>query len=184
MRTLLDLGLSTSERERVLAGIHQGNYNLLLGAGSSYGCVGGDGTQLLDGASVSQAICKDFELKLNEDESKRLTLSYLSTHALAMQRVHCSSCCSNPFIQSGATNRRYPSLGGLGSHHQIDLPWASRMSLVPNVFNEVVDQVVLAGSQARHSISASRVSRKASFHEVLSRFHVLDDLIRQFSHLG
>jgi hypothetical protein len=75
-RTLLDLGLDASERERVLRGIHEGKYNLMLGAGASYGCVGGNGYVLKDGATVSQDICKAFDLKLNSEESKRLTLSY------------------------------------------------------------------------------------------------------------
>lgn len=76
MKSLADLGLTASQRERVLRGIHEGKYNLLLGAGSSYGCVSGNGTALLDGATVSEAICDRFKLKLNPTERRKLTLSY------------------------------------------------------------------------------------------------------------
>lgn len=76
IKTLADLGLTPTEKDRVLRGIHEGKYNLLLGAGSSYGCVGGNGTPLLDGATVSEAICDTFQLKLNPTERRRLMLSY------------------------------------------------------------------------------------------------------------
>lgn len=75
-RTLAELGLTDSQRERVLLGIHEGKYNLLLGAGASYGCVGGEDYVLKDAATVSQDICKAFTLKLNPDESKKLPISY------------------------------------------------------------------------------------------------------------
>lgn len=76
MRTLLDLGISKDERERLLRGLHEGKYNLLLGAGASYGCEGGDGVHLRDGATLSMQIATEFNLKLNAEESKKLPLAY------------------------------------------------------------------------------------------------------------
>ncbi|MCW2037601.1 P-loop NTPase [Xanthomonas campestris] len=76
INTLIDLGFTPAEIGRVMRGVHDGKYNLLLGAGSSYGCLGGDGRPLLDGASVSESICDDFKLKLNDLERRRLALSY------------------------------------------------------------------------------------------------------------
>jgi hypothetical protein len=74
MRTLEDLGISADDRERVLRGLHEGKYNLLLGAGASYGCKGGDNVELKDGATLSQQIAAAFSLALNADEAKKLTL--------------------------------------------------------------------------------------------------------------
>ncbi|SHL04048.1 hypothetical protein [Paraburkholderia terricola] len=76
MRTLTDLGLTPTDREQLLRGLHEGKYNLLLGAGASYGCKGGDGVELKDGATLSQQIAKDFGLKLSADEAKKLPLAY------------------------------------------------------------------------------------------------------------
>lgn len=76
MTTLFDLGITAADREQLLRGLHEGKYNLLLGAGASYGCKGGDGVELKDGATLSQQIAKDFNLKLNADEAKKLPLTY------------------------------------------------------------------------------------------------------------
>lgn len=76
MTTLLELGITTGDREQLLRGLHEGKYNLLLGAGASYGCVGGDGIELKDGETLSQQISKDFSLKLNPNEAKKLPLAY------------------------------------------------------------------------------------------------------------
>lgn len=76
MRTLLDLGITPEDRQRVLRGLHEGKYNLLLGAGASYGCKGGDGVELKDGATLSQQIADRFSLNLNPDEAKKLPLTY------------------------------------------------------------------------------------------------------------
>lgn len=76
MTTLFDLGITAADREQLLRGLHEGKYNLLLGAGASYGCEGGDGVELKDGATLSQQIAKDFNLKLNADEAKKLPLTY------------------------------------------------------------------------------------------------------------
>ncbi|RJG21412.1 SIR2 family protein, partial [Massilia cavernae] len=76
MKTLLDLGFTADERSLLLRGIHEGKYNLLLGAGASYGCVGGDGAELKDGATLSGQINDDFDLGLNPDEAKKLPLTY------------------------------------------------------------------------------------------------------------
>lgn len=76
MTTLLGLGITPTDREQLLRGLHEGKYNLLLGAGASYGCKGGDGVELKDGATLSQQIAKDFDLKLNSDEAKKLPLTY------------------------------------------------------------------------------------------------------------
>lgn len=76
MKKLTDLGLSKNEVERLLRGMHEGKYNLLLGAGASYGSVGGDGVELKDGATTAQQITDAFNLRLNEVESKKLPLAY------------------------------------------------------------------------------------------------------------
>lgn len=76
MKTLLELGIAQDDRERLLRGLHEGKFNLLLGAGASYGCEGGDGIELKDGATLSQQISKEFSLKLNPDEAKKLPLAY------------------------------------------------------------------------------------------------------------
>jgi hypothetical protein len=76
MATLLELGIKPEDREQLLRGLHEGKYNLLLGAGASYGCKGGDGVELKDGATLAQQIAKDFALKLNSDEAKKLPLAY------------------------------------------------------------------------------------------------------------
>lgn len=76
MRKLLELGITPADREQLLRGLHEGKYNLLLGAGASYGCKGGDTVELKDGATLSQQIANDFNLKLNADEAKRLPLTY------------------------------------------------------------------------------------------------------------
>lgn len=76
MTTLLELGITPKDREQLLQGLHEGKYNLLLGAGASYGCKGGDGVELKDGATLSQQIATDFDLKLNADEAKKLPLTY------------------------------------------------------------------------------------------------------------
>jgi len=76
MTTLLELGITPADREQLLRGLHEGKYNLLLGAGASYGCNGGDGVELKDGTTLSQQIGKDFKLKLNSDEAKKLPLTY------------------------------------------------------------------------------------------------------------
>lgn len=76
MRTLIDIGIAHDERNHLLRGLHEGKYNLLLGAGSSYGCEGGDGVQLKDGETLAQQIAKDFTLKLNAAEAKKLPLAY------------------------------------------------------------------------------------------------------------
>jgi len=76
MRTLLELGMSADERNLLLRGLHEGRYNLLLGAGSSYGCFGGDGAELKDGATLSTQISTEFDLGLNADEAKKLPLTY------------------------------------------------------------------------------------------------------------
>tara|TARA_Y100000296_G_scaffold66830_1_gene79135 strand:+ start:2353 stop:4809 length:2457 start_codon:yes stop_codon:yes gene_type:complete len=60
----------------LLRGLHEGKYNLLLGAGASYGCKGGDGEYLKDGATLSTQITARFNLPLNADEAKKLPLSY------------------------------------------------------------------------------------------------------------
>ncbi len=76
MKSLLDLGVTSDDRERLLRGLHEGKYNLLLGAGSSYGCKGGDSVDLKDGVTLSKQIADAFSLKLNSDEIKKLPLTY------------------------------------------------------------------------------------------------------------
>lgn len=76
MKTLLDLGVTADDRQRLLRGLHEGKYNLLLGAGASYGSTGGDGEELKDGATFSQQIATKFNLRLNPDEAKKLPLTY------------------------------------------------------------------------------------------------------------
>lgn len=76
MKTLLDLGLSEEEKNNLLRGIFEGKYNLLLGAGASYGCRGGDGVELKDGASTAKEIAKDFKLEMNDSEASNLALAY------------------------------------------------------------------------------------------------------------
>jgi len=76
MKRLTDLGLSKVEAERLVQGVHEGKYNLLLGAGASYGSVGGDGVELKDGATTAEQICSAFNLCLGEAESKKLPLAY------------------------------------------------------------------------------------------------------------
>ena len=106
MSSLLSLGISAEDRELLLRGLHEGKYNLLLGAGASYGCYGGDGVELKDGATVSQQIADAFSLNVNAVEAKKLNLTYESnkyTHALAQDyalslfnqfRITC--CCICP----------------------------------------------------------------------------------------
>lgn len=76
MRTLLDLGITPADRDLMLRGLHEGKYNLLLGAGASYGCKGGDGVELRDGETLSSQIATEFKLNLNASESKKLPLTY------------------------------------------------------------------------------------------------------------
>jgi len=76
MKTLLDIGLSVNERNFILRGVHEGKYNLLLGAGASYGCFGGDGAELKDGATLSRQINDSFDLGLNTTEADKLPLTY------------------------------------------------------------------------------------------------------------
>lgn len=85
MKTLLDIGLTTEERSFLLRGLHEGKYNLLLGAGSSYGCKGGDGVELKDGATFSAQINDEFDLGLAADEARKLTLTY--EEALSVDKV-------------------------------------------------------------------------------------------------
>ncbi|WP_447468816.1 hypothetical protein [Vibrio harveyi] len=80
MKTLLDLGLSEEEKNNLLRGIFEGKYNLLLGAGASYGCRGGDGVELKDGASTAKEIAKDFKLEI-----VRLAILLLRTKKLKVQ---------------------------------------------------------------------------------------------------
>ncbi|UGA51790.1 hypothetical protein [Dickeya fangzhongdai] len=89
MKSLIDLGVSEQDRQSLLMGIHEGKYNLLLGAGSSYGCLGGDGEHLKDGITLSLEINKKFNLNLNEDESKKLPMTYeeaISADPTTLQR--------------------------------------------------------------------------------------------------
>ena len=76
MSALLDLGISQDDLTRLLRGLHEGKYNLLLGAGASYGCKGGDGVELRDGATLSTQIATEFGLGLNSDEARKLPLTY------------------------------------------------------------------------------------------------------------
>jgi hypothetical protein len=89
MTTLLEMGLTTEERNRLLRGLHEGKYNLLLGAGASYGSQGGDNVELRDGATLSIQIDKEFDLGLNTDEAKKLPLTYeeaKSAHPLRLRK--------------------------------------------------------------------------------------------------
>lgn len=88
MSTLLDLGVSQDDRDRLLRGLHEGKYNLLLGAGASYGCKGGDGVELRDGATLSTQIATEFSLKLNPDEAKKLPLAYEEAESANKTRLH------------------------------------------------------------------------------------------------
>lgn len=76
MKTLIELGISQEDRDRLLSGLHEGKYNLLLGAGASYGCAGGDGQELRDGATLSAEINTHFKLGLNASEAEKLPLTY------------------------------------------------------------------------------------------------------------
>jgi len=76
MKSLTDLGLSTAERDQLLSGLYEGRYNLLLGAGASYGALGSDGVELKDGETLSLQIAAQFALNLNSDERKKLPLTY------------------------------------------------------------------------------------------------------------
>lgn len=80
MRTLLDLGIDPFDREKLLRGLHEGKYNLLLGAGASYGCQGGDDGELRDGVTLAQEITRVFKLNINADEAKKLPLAYEDAH--------------------------------------------------------------------------------------------------------
>jgi hypothetical protein len=96
MRTLEELGLSADERNLLLRGVHEGRYNLLLGAGSSYGCVGGDNVELKDGATLSVQISDEFNLGLNADEAKKLPITY--EEALSEEPGRFKSWLRNRFI--------------------------------------------------------------------------------------
>lgn len=87
VKTLLDLGLTEDERNRLLRGLHEGKYNLLLGAGASYGCKGGDGVELKDGATLSLQIAETFNLNLNPDEAKKLPLTYEEAESSSKTRL-------------------------------------------------------------------------------------------------
>lgn len=86
MNTLLDSGISPEDRDHLLRGLYEGRYNLLLGAGASYGCYGGDGVQLRDGATLSTEIAAEFGLKLNPDEAKKLPLTYEEAESASKAR--------------------------------------------------------------------------------------------------
>jgi hypothetical protein len=85
--TLLEIGITPEDREQLLRGLHEGKYNLLLGAGASYGCNGGDGVELKDGITLSQQIAKDFNLKLNADEAKKLPLTYEEAESTSKEKL-------------------------------------------------------------------------------------------------
>ncbi len=87
MKTFLSLGLKQEDRDQLLRGLHEGKYNLLLGAGASYGCKGGDGVELRDGATLSAEITLQFKLKLNPDEAKKLPLAYEEAESIDKRQL-------------------------------------------------------------------------------------------------
>lgn len=88
MTGLVELGLSDTERYQLIKGVFEGQYNLLLGAGSSYGCAGGDGVELKDGATTATQIDSDLKLEMAESEKKNLPLVYEEALSLDQSKLH------------------------------------------------------------------------------------------------
>ncbi|MFM2633792.1 MULTISPECIES: P-loop NTPase [Vibrio harveyi group] len=88
MAGLVELGLSESERYQLIKGVFEGQYNLLLGAGSSYGCVGGDGIELKDGATTASQIDSDLKLEMAESEKRNLPLVYEEALSSDENKLH------------------------------------------------------------------------------------------------
>lgn len=76
MKLVDEIGLSESDATSLLQGVSDGAYSLLLGAGASYGCIGGDGEALKGAIDLAHEINDLFQLELDESERSNLPLVY------------------------------------------------------------------------------------------------------------
>lgn len=97
MTGLVELGITEIECFQLVKGVFEGQYNLLLGAGASYGCIGGDGIALKDGATTASQINSDFKLDMAEGEKTKLPLVYEEALELDSIKLH-------KWLQSRFTN--------------------------------------------------------------------------------
>ena len=76
MKLVEKFGIDQKHAEALVKGTLEGAYSLLLGAGASYGCVGGDGKQLKGGVDLAHELNQVFNLGLDEPDRSNLPLAY------------------------------------------------------------------------------------------------------------
>jgi SIR2-like domain len=69
-------GLNAEDSKLIVESVAQGVVNLLLGAGASYGCSGGDGSILKGGPDLARELVSHFNLPLEEPDCSNLSLVY------------------------------------------------------------------------------------------------------------
>ena len=76
MRLVKDFNLSESDAIAIIGSISDGTTQLLLGAGSSYGALGGDGNELQGAPELARDLNKEFKLDNEEPDASNLPLMY------------------------------------------------------------------------------------------------------------
>ncbi|WP_350446240.1 hypothetical protein ABS648_16700 [Pseudomonas solani] len=95
MEIIEKYGIAEEDAKLLLEALHNKAINLLLGAGASYGAIGGDGIELKGGADLAQELNTKFNLGLEPPDSTNLPLVYGDLESTPLSKI-----ATNEFFQA------------------------------------------------------------------------------------
>lgn len=90
--------ISEEDASLIIAAVANGAVNLLLGAGGSYGAIGGDGIELKGGADLANELNENFNLGLDDTERWNLPLVYGDIESSSKSKATLNHFLSKRFV--------------------------------------------------------------------------------------
>lgn len=90
--------ISEEDASLIITAVANGAVNLLLGAGGSYGAIGGDGVELKGGADLANELNENFNLGLDDTERWNLPLVYGDIESNSASKATLNHFLSKRFI--------------------------------------------------------------------------------------
>lgn len=98
MELVDQFGICEEDASLIITAVANGAVNLLLGAGGSYGALGGDGVELKGGADLANELNENFKLGLDDSERWNLPLVYGDIESSVKNKPLLNSFLSSRFV--------------------------------------------------------------------------------------
>lgn len=106
MELVDQFNISEEDALLIVTAVANGAVNLLLGAGGSYGAIGGDGVELKGGADLANELNLNFKLGLEDSEKWNLPLVYGDIESSTKNKPLLNSFLSGRFVRCRPTWQR------------------------------------------------------------------------------